>query len=162
MIRNLARCPYCHGGEIALDERPDLVFDPDGSSAPCSHLAWVDLRFAEFTANEHGGDHMIGSNEFTWAPDYPMEQELADDIHAYLRELLLNGASWAFAPGEAFAIQPMSAEEKKTDAKGHVHPLWEVDGSAIYAADCRVFWEALPGHRQRQLAALDVEEGNAT
>jgi hypothetical protein len=158
MIRNLARCPYCGGCEIALDDRPALVFNPNSPSAPCPHLAWVDVRFAEFTVNERGADHMIGSEDMTWAPDSSMDEELAKDVHAFVRELLINGPTWAFAPAETFAILPLSAEEKKTDAIGHVHPVWEVDGSAIYAADAQAFWAALPACRERQLADLDVRE----
>ena len=156
MIRHLAQCPYCGGCEIALDERPDLVFNPDAPSAPCPHLAWVDVRFAEYMVNERGANHMIGSSDSTWAPDFPMQPDQAEEIHAFIRELLINGASWAFAPSEAFIIQQLSAEEKKPDEKGNMHPLWEVDGSAIYAANSRAFWDALPACRERQLAALDT------
>ena len=158
MIRNLARCPYCGGCEIALDDRPNLVFNPDGPSGPCPHLAWAECRFAEFTVDEHGANHMIGSSDITWAPDFPLDEETAAEIHDFIRELLLNGPKWPFAPAVAFAIVPLSAEEKKTDAKGHVHPLWEVDGSAIYAADAKAFWDALPACRERQLDALDVRD----
>ncbi len=157
MIRNLARCPYCGGCEIALDEKPDLVFNPDKPAGPCPHLAWIELRFAEFTLNEHGANHMIGSNELTWAPDFPLEEKLADEVHAFLHEFLVNGPRWAFAPAQPCTIKPISAEEKKADAKGHEHPLWEVDGNAIYAADSKAFWDALPACRERQLAALDVQ-----
>src|SRR5438128_2269268 len=123
MIRNLARCPYCGGCEVALDDRPALVFNPDGPPGPCPHLAWVDGRFAEFELNEHGVSHMIGSEEFRW--DQPREgaEERTDLLMAYLKELLNNGPGWSFAPAEAFVVQPLSAEEKMTDAKGHVHPL---------------------------------------
>jgi hypothetical protein len=154
MIRNLARCPYCGGCEIALDDRPALVLNPDGPPGPCPHAAWVDIRFAEFVVNKEGANHAIGSTDLRWAPDIALEPELAEEIHSYLRELLVNGSGWAFAPTVAFTIKPLSAEEKTTDAKGHVHPVWEVDGSAIYAADAVAFWAALPACRERQLAAL--------
>ncbi len=157
MIRNLARCPYCGGCELALNDAPDLVFNPDGTPDPCPHLAWVNVSFAKFATNTHGGNHVIGSADFTWAPDFPMDEETAEEIHAFIRELLLNGSKWVFAPTTGFTILPLSAEEKKTDDKGHVHPLWEVDGSAIYAADSKIFWDALPACRERQLAALDME-----
>ena len=156
MIRNLARCPYCGGCELALDERPSLVFNPDKPSAPCSHLAWVAMRFAEFAPNERGVDHLFGSTEIDWDPGYPMEEEPLREIQAFLRELQIKGAAWPFAPSQPFTIRQLSAEEKKTDAKGHAHPLWEVDGSAIYAADAKAFWDALPACRERQLAGLDM------
>ena len=156
MIRNLTRCPYCAGCEIALDDKPDLVFNPDGPPGPCPHLAWVDVRFAEFETNEQGVNHVIGSTDLLWAPDDLMAREQAAEVHAFLRELLINGPGWPFAPTEAFTIRPLSAEDKKTDEKGHVHPLWEVDGSAIYAADSKRFWASLPACRERQLAALDM------
>ena len=158
MIRKLAQCPFCNACEITLDDQPSLVFNPDGPPKPCPHLAWVEVRFAEFVVNEHGANHMIGSKDMTWAPDFPMEEELAHEIHAFLNELVLNGSDWPFAPSAKFVLKPLSADEKTTDAKGHAHPVWEVDGCAIFAADSKAFWALLPACRERQLKALDVQD----
>jgi hypothetical protein len=43
MIREVARCPYCHGGVIAVDDDPlTLLLNPDRACAePCPHLAFA-------------------------------------------------------------------------------------------------------------------------
>jgi hypothetical protein len=163
MIRQLARCPFCGGCEIALDDHFGLVFNPDAPASPCPHLAWIDGRFAEWELNAHGGNTLVGSTEFRWDPPEPGAAERTEELLAYLKELINNGSAWAFAPKLAFAVAALSAEEKTTDAKGHVHPRWEVDGAALFAASPMQFWAQLPDCQQRQLSALDVEEdGTAT
>ena len=34
MIRQLAQCPYCKHCELALDDNPQLVFNPDDMRRP--------------------------------------------------------------------------------------------------------------------------------
>src|SRR6516165_7907523 len=117
MIRNLARCPFCGGCEIALDDSPAVVFNPGGSPEPCCHLAWVDGRYSQWERSQQGVDHVIGSTEFRWDPPKPGAVEPTDELLPYLRELVAQGKNWAFAPAVPFALQQLSAEEKATDGK---------------------------------------------
>jgi hypothetical protein len=45
MIREVARCPYCDGGGIAVDDDPlTLLFNPDRPGGePCRHLAFASV-----------------------------------------------------------------------------------------------------------------------
>ena len=44
MIRQLAQCPYCKSTEIALDDAPELLINPDSAEhAPCAHLIFSSL-----------------------------------------------------------------------------------------------------------------------
>jgi hypothetical protein len=154
MTRQLAQCPFCKKCNLALDDRPQLVFEPGGS--PCAHVAWVDGRYSQWERTPHGTDRVIGSTEFRYAPpaagDYDQQQELLP----YLQELAQQGPAWPFAPSVPLAIQPLSAEEKSTDAKGRSHTLWDIDGVTIFAQDAAAFWAAVPECRQRQLASMEM------
>jgi hypothetical protein len=159
MIRNLARCPYCNGCEVALDDHPDIVFDPDSAAqAPCAHLAWVEGRYEQWEPGSQGVHRRIGSAELRWAPPEPGAAERTEKLLPYLRELVNAGAGWPFAPAEPFAVRLLSAEEKGTDAKGRTYPLWEVDGWAVFAPDAAAFWAALPACQEKQLEGLKVPE----
>ncbi len=154
MTRRLAQCPYCKQCNLALDDHPQLVFEPSG--APCPHVAWVDGRYSQWERTPHGTDRVIGSTEFRFAPpgagDYDGQQELLP----YLQELAGQGPTWPFAPPGPLTIQPLSAEEKSTDAKGRSHTVWDVDGVAIFAQDAAAFWSAVPNCRQRHLASMQM------
>jgi hypothetical protein len=160
MIRQLARCPYCNGCEIALDDRPELVFDPDTAQRPCPHLAWVEARYSEWELGPHGVRHMIGSTEFRWDPPEPGAEERTNQLLPYLKELLESGPDWPYAPAQAFSIQTLCADEKDTAPRGKTDTVEEVDGWAVFASDPAAFWAALPACQERQLAALDVQEGS--
>src|SRR5262249_22679237 len=158
MIRQLSQCPYCQRCEIALDDHPELVFNPDTpGGAPCEHLVWVDGRFSEWEAAAHGANRVIGSTEFRW--DHPTcsavdpQAQLTD----YLKELVNSGKAWDFAPADPFEIQTITAEEKAVDARGKERTVWDVDGWAIFARDAPAFAARLPEYQARQLAALRVE-----
>ena len=87
MIRHLAQCPYCNGCEIALDDHPELVFNPaTDTRAPCPHLAWVDGRYSQWDHPAHGADQMIGSVEFRHD-----SEERTNELLPYLHELLEAG-----------------------------------------------------------------------
>jgi hypothetical protein len=159
MIRNLAQCPYCGGCEIALDEAPSVALDPDGAAQPCSHLAWVDGRYAQWDRSPQGVNRVIGSTEFRWDPPEPGAAERTDALLPYLKELVNQGPGWAFAPPVPFALQTLCAEEKATDRRGKSFTLWDVDGWAVFAQDPAAFWAALPDCQERQLTALDLGEG---
>jgi hypothetical protein len=161
MIRQLAQCPYCQACEIALDDEPELVFNPDADRhVPCPHLAWVDGRYAQWERTPHGVNREIGSIELRWDPPEPGAEERSDRLLDYLRELANNGPGWPFAPAEPFALQPLSADEKALDPRGHAYTLWDVDGWAVFAQDPAAFWAALPACQEKQLAGLEVEEGD--
>jgi hypothetical protein len=158
MIRNLAQCPYCNRCEIALDDNPALVFNPDTDpQQPCPHLAWVDGRYAQWERSSLGINRVIGSTEFPWNPP-DLDAGFVESLLPYLRELLNSGRNWAFAPAEGFVIRTLSAEEKATDKKGKSYVVWDVDGWALFAENPSAFWAALPACQERQLEALRVEE----
>jgi hypothetical protein len=160
MIRQLAQCPYCNDCEIALDDSPELTFNPGAARpTPCPHLAWVDGRYAQWEHTSLGSNRVIGSTEFRWDPDEPDAEERTNALLPYLRELLEAGPGWPFGPAEPFVAVPLRAEETATDRKGKTYTLWDVDGWAIFARRPEAFWAALPACQQRQLDALDVEEG---
>ena len=158
MIRNLARCPYCGGCEVALDDSPELVFSPGAGDTPCAHLAWVDGRYSQWERSAQGIDRVIGSTEFRWAPPGESPGDGEEGMVPYLNELLNGGPGWAFAPPGPFAPRPLNAEERATDGKGKSHLVWDVDGWAVLAQDPAGFWAQLPGCRERWLASLDVGE----
>ncbi len=158
MIRQLAQCPYCNGCEIGLDDHPDLVFNPESDpQTPCQHLALVDGRYSQWDRTEYGS-RVIGSTEFRWAPDEPGAEERTHQLLPYLRELLEVGPDWPYAPAEPFVVRALNAEEKATGPKGKTYTVWDVDGSAIFAANPAAFWAALPACQERQHASLEVEE----
>jgi hypothetical protein len=159
MIRQLAQCPYCNGCEVALDDRPALVFNQETESqAPCAHLAWVEGRYEEWEQGPHGVPRVIGSTEFRWDPPEPGAAERTENLLPYLRELVNNGTSWPFAPGQPFAVAVLTADKKGIDARGHTYTLWEVDGWAVFARDPAAFWAALPACQERWLQGLDVSD----
>jgi hypothetical protein len=160
MIRRLAQCPYCHDCEIALDDHPQLVFNPQSErQAPCPHLAWVDGRYSQWEHTPHGADREIGSLEFRWDPAEPGAAGRTERLLPYLRELLRQGPGWAFAPAEPFAVQTVNAEEKGADAQGRTYPVWDVDGWAVFAANPAAFWAALPACQEGQRSGLELDEG---
>ncbi len=160
MIRQLAQCPYCSKCEIALDDRPEVVFNPGGGPpGPCPHLVWLDGRYSQFEMSAHGTNRLIGSTEFRWDhPQFPLIDD-RNPLTDYLRELVNRGASWEFAPAEPFAIRPISADEKVRDPKGREHPAWDVDGAAVFAQGAGAFVARLPDYQERQLASLRVDPG---
>lgn len=159
MIRQLAQCPYCNDGEVALDDRPDLTFNPGGAtSVPCAHLAWVEGRYEQWDKGPHGVLRVIGSTEFRWDPPEPGAAERTEQLLPYLRELVNDGDGWPFAPAQPFVVRLLTAEEKGTDAQGKTYLLWEVDGWAVFTPDPSAFWAALPACQERQLASLEMPE----
>jgi hypothetical protein len=159
MIRQLAQCPYCKQCELALDDNPQLVFNPDESRhAPCPHLAFVDGRYEQRERDQRGIERVIGSTEFRWLFGNPDNEDGIGPIGPYLGELVESGPGWEFAPPIPFVVQRLSAEGKANDAKGASYTAWEVDGYCIYAEDPAAFWAALPSCHQRHLASLHLEE----
>jgi hypothetical protein len=158
MIRELAQCPYCQRCEVALDDHPALVFNPDGDGRPCPHLAWVDGRYSDWELTPRGVNRVIGSLEFRWDPDEPDAAERTEELLPYLRELLDAGPGWPFAPAVPFTAAPLRAEQTAVDGRGKSYTVWEVDGWALFAQSPAAFWADLPACRDRQLASLRVEE----
>jgi hypothetical protein len=157
MIRQLGQCPYCNRCEIALDDHPQLVFNPQTDSpTPCPHLAWVDGRYSQWEETPRGSNRMIGSIEFRWDFPRPNAEEDAEQLLPYLHELVEGGPNWPFAPAEPYVIQRLNAEEKASDARGKSYTLWDVDGWAVFASNPAAFWAALPACQERQLASLKM------
>jgi hypothetical protein len=159
MIPRLAQCPYCNQCEVALDDHPQLIFNPESDQhAPCPHLAWVDGRYSQWEETPQGTNRMIGSVEFRWDFSQPDAEQFTNSLLPYLHELVERGPNWAFAPAEPFVIGRLSAEEKAKDSRGKVFTLWDVDGWAIFAANPTAFWTALPARQELQLRSLEVDE----
>lgn len=158
MYRQLAQCPYCHQCEIAVDDHPQLVFNPGKeANAPCAHLAWLEGRFSEFERREHGIQHLIGSLEMHWESPHP-DLQFSRELESYLKELVNKGPKWAFAPRCGFELKLLSAEE--ISGKGKEGQLCEVDGWAIFAEDPQAFWAALPACCNDHLASLEPPDEN--
>jgi hypothetical protein len=158
MIRQLARCPFCGGCEVALDDRPELVLDPDGAGKPCAHLAWVDGRYSQWDKSPQGVTRVIGSIEFRWDPPEPSTAERTEQLLPYLKLLVTANPGWAFAPPVDFRVLTLSAEEKAVDKRGKTYTAWDVDGWAVFAVDPAAFWAALPACQEQHLASLEVTE----
>lgn len=161
MIRQLAQCPYCKSTEIALDDAPELLINPDSAEhEPCVHLIWVDGRYSQWEPRPHGPGHMIGSTEFRWDhSEFAMIDEYEDWIKYFL-ELANQGKEWEFAPPGAFDIKALSAEQKAKTAEGKDYTAAEVDGWAIFAQDAAAFLTAVPACVEKHAEALDPGEGD--
>lgn len=157
MIRNLAQCPYCKNCEIALDDKPALVFNPGAAGHPCAHLAWVDCRYSQRELSPQGTTRVIGSTDLQWGAPATFDAERLEALTPYLKELARQGATWAFAPNVPLAQEALSHEEKATGARGKSYTAVEVDGTAVFAQEPAAFWAAVPVCQQRQLAGLNVK-----
>jgi hypothetical protein len=158
MIRNLAQCPYCGKCEVAVNDNPAVVFNPDGAPRPCAHLAWVHGRYSQWDLSPQGIDHMIGSTEFRWDPPELGAAERTEELLPYLKELVTQGPTWAFTPPVPFTLRTLLADAKRPDERGNLHTQWDIDGWAIFTPDVAGFWAALPDCQQRQLEGLRVME----
>jgi hypothetical protein len=156
VIRQLTRCPYCGGCEVAVDDRPDLVFDPEGDGKPCAHLAWAEGRYSQWDKSPQGVTRVIGSVEMRWDPPEPDAPERTEQLLPYLKLLVTANPGWTFAPAVDYRVLDLSAEEKAVDRRGKTYTKWDVDGWAIFAADPASFWAALPDCQERHLASLEM------
>jgi hypothetical protein len=157
MNRQLSQCPYCQRCEIALDDEPRIVFNPDAANqVPCPHLVWVEGRYSQWERTKYGTNRVIGSTEFRW--DHPElgATENNAPLTDYLRELARSGKDWAFAPSGAFEIRQILADEKKTDRKGKEYAVWDIDGWAIFAQDAGAFAGQVPECLAKQLASMKI------
>jgi hypothetical protein len=156
MIRQLAQCPFCRQCEIALDDHPEVTFNPGTTKQPCEHLVWVDGRYSEWAPGSHGVNRIIGSTEFHWDhPDFA-GFDRDDNLTDYLRELVRAGKTWEFAPVEPFEICSISGDQKVVGARGKEYTRWDVDGSAVFAVNSRRWVALLPDCQANQLAGLKV------
>jgi hypothetical protein len=158
MNRQLSQCPYCQACEIALDDEPRIVFNPDAAShVPCGHLVWVDGRYSQWERTKYGTSRVIGSTEFRW--DHPGLGGTEDNapLTDYLRELADSGRDWPFAPSATFEVRQISADQKATDRKGKEYTVWDVDGWAIFAQNAPAFGAQVPDCLRKQLAGLKIE-----
>ncbi len=156
MIRELARCPYCGGTEVALDDRPDLVLNPDSGGKPCAHLAWADCRYSQWDRSPQGVTRVIGSVELRWDPPEADAAERIEQLLPYLKLLVSANPGWTFAPALEYRVLDLSAEEKAVDKRGKAYVKWDVDGWVIFAADPAAFWAALPACQERHLASMEI------
>jgi hypothetical protein len=156
MIRQLAQCPYCQNCEIALTDNLEVVFNPDQNPGqPCPHLIWTEGRYSQWESNPLPGRktkiaRMIGSTEFEWQHPSLAAQEDAGALWAYLKELVGTDAGRQSAPPEAHSVQPISRDHSITEPDGKVYPAWEIEGTALFAANAAAFMECLPACLDRQ------------
>jgi hypothetical protein len=160
MIRQLSQCPYCQACEIALDDNPELVLNPDAGGAPCPHLVWVDGRYSQWELSAPGLVHQVGSIEFHWEHADFSRIDTDGGLGEFMKDLVNSGQAWEFAPKERFQIQQMSADEKATGPKGKSYTAWEVDGQAVFAQDATAFLAVLPASRQRQSSIWNLRSGD--
>lgn len=161
MIRQLAQCGYCQKCEIALDDAPEIVFNPGmANSGPCPHLIWVDGRYSQWELGAHGVPRQIGSIEFRWEHPEFSALEPAHTYVDYIRELVSSGKDWRFAPAVPHQVADISADEKATTPRGKSFAVWEVDGEAVFAQDARAFLAALPGCQEKWSAGFEVPSGD--
>ena len=168
MMRQLAQCPYCQDCEVALTDSLDVVFNPDGDPPqPCPHLIWVEGRYSQWGLNPLPGRktkiaRMIGSTEFAWLAPGLVEREDAQQLRAYLKELLDAGGGWEFAPPEAHNVRRNSIDQNVTDADGKEYPSWGVEGAAVFAASPGAFIGSLPACLDRRSSAWTDLPGSPT
>jgi hypothetical protein len=159
MIRQLAQCPFCNHCELALDDNPQLVFNPDDARhLPCPHLTFVDGGYEQRERDKRGVEHVVGSTEFRWLSNSTDNEDRIGPIEPYLRELLETGPGWEFAPPVRFVVQRLSAEGQAQDVKGAGYTAWEANGYSVFAENPAAFWAELPSCHQRHLASMKLEE----
>jgi hypothetical protein len=159
MIRPLAQCPYCQGCEVALSDSFDVVLNPDADPPqPCPHLIWVEGRYTQWGLSPLPGRktkiaRMVGSNEFAWQHPGLAARDETGALSAYLKELTGAGGGWEFAPPAAYVVRAILLDEKIKDATGREYPNWDVEGTAVFAAEPEAFLDSLPACAERQNAA---------
>ncbi len=159
MRRQLAQCPYCQNGEIALTDSLDVVFNPDANPPqPCPHLIGLEGRYSQWGLSPLPGRktkiaRMVGSNELEWQHPSLIDRDDAGPLRAYLKELVSSGGGWEFAPAEPYLVRTISLDQKVTDANGKEYPGWEIEGTALFARDPAAFIESLPSCLTRHSAA---------
>jgi hypothetical protein len=94
---------------------------------------------------------MVGSTEFEWQHPALAARDDAEQLRAYLKELAGAGAGWEFAPAQAHSVRAIAADQTVTEA-GKQYPSWEIEGTALFAADAGAFLDSLPACLERQSA----------
>jgi hypothetical protein len=158
MIRQLAQCPYCNHCEVALNDNPEIVFNPDGGPpGPCPHLVWVDGGYSQWELSTLPGrktriPRMVGLTEFEWLHPGLEGAEDADRLRAYLKDLVTSGAGWEFAPRQEHVVRSITRDQTVRGPDGRDHPSWEVEGAAVFARDAAAFVAEVPAAMARQAA----------
>lgn len=141
MIRQLARCPYCNGCEITLNDSFEVVFNPDSHDrAPCEHLIWANGGCSQWERMLHGVSRVIGSTAIYWSHPCLNASGPSESLVPYMEMLVQSGKGWEFAPLEPFQIQNIN-EEGTT---------WEADGWAVFARRPGDFLAAIIECRETQ------------
>src|SRR5262245_5304198 len=137
MIRTIASCPFCPDGVVALDDRLEIVLNPDSARPICKHLGlfWVNLS---------------GGQNWNWPRDWErgqgMGQMKTNDVRTELIvDLTLDMALPEDLPHASYVVvgATAGAQEDRKPGSGEfwVYPpgsspeLVLFDGCAIYAYD---------------------------
>jgi hypothetical protein len=162
MIHEIARCPYCEGGVLTVeDDGPGVLFGPDPAGGrPCAHLAVADVALSACDAGrgvEIAGRsgawqwrHGEGWRPLPWARPWDCLSEFIDHLFAGLLEpdawpavehKVVGGTAGAREARQlgsgVFPLRGRPGEDPVTAC---------LDGSAAYAPDPAALMEAL---RQR-------------
>jgi hypothetical protein len=161
MIRQIAHCPFCHRGGIALDwDQSRIVFNPDGHAPhPCDHLAYFHGAFCVFQKWPDGTIQQMRSRcrEWLWLRgacyiSTGWRGHGRADLMHYLLDIALGELPHpSVGPPSPFYLR--SGGNREQDHLGHELPLIihgnnEVrgicDAWAVYAYNAGRLVEALP------------------
>jgi hypothetical protein len=144
MSKQLSQCPYCTGCVISLNDRFEVVFNPDTlAQAPCVHLIWAHGGCSQWERTAQGTSRVIGSTTIHWCHPDLAASVSSESLFPYMGMLAESGKGWEFAPAELFEIQGISEEGKALDPQGKEFTAWEADGWAVFACSPKHFLAAI-------------------
>jgi hypothetical protein len=118
MIREVARCPYCLGGVIAVDDdQVTVVFDPGRvGGTPCSHLAFASIGLGVYDGDNGKLVEQRGG-EWVWVRGEGLRQvpsgrldRLTDYLDMLACDLLPDGES---RPAVEYQVTGATAGERE-------------------------------------------------
>jgi len=144
MSKQLAQCPYCAGCAISLNDRFEVVFNPDRlDHTPCLHLICAHGGCSQWERTPQGMSRVIGSTTIHWYHPDLAASDFSESLFPYMEMLAESGKGWEFAPAELFEIQAISEEGKALDPQGKEFTGWEADGWVVFACPPRPFLAAI-------------------
>lgn len=161
MSKQLARCPYCDECSISLNDRFEIVFNPDnGDQAPCEHLIWAAGECSQWEPIVYSTSRIIGTTVIHW--NHPGLSTIGpcNSFVPYLVMLVQSGPGWEFAPAEPFFIQGICEEGMGLDLRDKEYSVWEADGWAIFARRPWEFLADIVQCRDKQSATCQEDAGH--